>query len=127
MLLGDGSKVLVIAFTHATNDAKESQLSEVRAHALAEGAAQRPVPRAIAWGYENESGIPFVLDAGDPRSPEDRPAVIPRYDGPANVVVFEAPNRLEGASGELSPLANGSNPTGVWGTGPTPDLDTPSR
>jgi len=90
MVLGDGTKVLVTAWSHPTTAATEAQLSEVRAHALAEG-AERPVPRAFAWGHENDSGIPFVLDAGDPRPQEDRPTVIPRYDGPSSVVVREVP------------------------------------
>ena len=91
MILGDGTNVFVTAWSHPTTAATEAQLTEVRAHALAEGAAERPVPRAFAWGYDNDSGIPFVLDAGDPRPPEDRPLVIPRYDGPSMVVVREVP------------------------------------
>lgn len=89
MVLGDGSKVLVTAWSHPTTNATEAQLSEVRLQALAQGAAERPVPRAFAWGHDNDSGIPFVLDAGDPRLPKDRPAVVPRYDGPSMVVVHE--------------------------------------
>ena len=91
MVLGDGTKVFVTAWSHPTTDATEAQLSEVRAYALAEGAAERPVPRAFAWGQDNDSGVPFVLDAGDPRPPEDRPPVIPRYDGPSMVFVCEVP------------------------------------
>jgi len=70
MMLGDGTKVFVTAWSYPTTPATEAQLSEVRAHALAEGAAERPVPRAFAWGHDNDSSIPFVLDAGDPRPPE---------------------------------------------------------
>jgi hypothetical protein len=91
MILGDGTKVFVTAWSHPTTAATEAQLTEVRAHALAERAAERPVPRAFAWGYDNDSGIPFVLDAGDPRPPEDRQPVIPPYDGPSIVVVREVP------------------------------------
>ena len=91
MTLGDGSRVLVTAWSHPTTAATEIQLNEVRRHALAEGAAERTVPRAFAWGYENDSGIPFVLDAGDPRAPQDRPSVVPHYDGPPMVVVGEVP------------------------------------
>ena len=89
MVLGDDTKVLVTAWSHPTTKGTEAQLSKVRAQALGEGAAQRPVPRAFAWGHDNDSGIPFVLDAGDPRPPSDRPAVIPRYDGPPDVFVRE--------------------------------------
>jgi len=93
MGLGDGSKVLVTAWSHPTTEATEAQLNDVRVHALAEGAAERPVPRAFAWGYDNDSGIAFVLDAGDPRAPEHRPAAIPRYDGPALVVDRDVPDQ----------------------------------
>ena len=91
MILGDGTKVLVTAWSHPTTVEIEGQLSEVKAHAMAEGASERPVPRVFAWGYDNDSGIPFVLDAGDPRPPATRPPAIPRYDGPPNVVVRAVP------------------------------------
>lgn len=48
MILGDGTKVLVTAWSHPTTVEIEEQLSEVRAHAMAEGAPERPVPRAFA-------------------------------------------------------------------------------
>jgi hypothetical protein len=97
MVLGDGTKVFVTAWSHPATAATEAQLSKVRARALAEGAAERPTPRAFGWGYEDGSDIPFVLDAGDPRPQEDRPTVIPRYDGPSSVVVGEVrPEPSEG-------------------------------
>lgn len=102
MVLGDGSKVLVTAWSHSTTEATENQLREVRSHARAAGAAERPVPRALAWGHENESGIPFVLDAGDPRLPEDIHPVIPYYDGPSMVDVQEvSPESSGGRQGGL--------------------------
>lgn len=50
MMLGDGTKVFVTAWSHPTTPATEAQLSEIRAHALAEGAAERPVPPGIRLG-----------------------------------------------------------------------------
>lgn len=87
MRLGNGSAVAVTAWNYPTTEDRENQLREVRERALSEGAETRPVPRAMAWGFDNQSGIPFVLDAGDPRPPEDRPLLIPRHDGPPRVVV----------------------------------------
>jgi hypothetical protein len=89
MVLGDGSKVLVTAWDHEMTAEAEAQLVDVRAHAVADGAMDRPMPRAWAWGRDNDTGIPFVLDAGDPRPPDAIPADIPRYDGPPGVVVRE--------------------------------------
>jgi hypothetical protein len=89
MVLGDGSKVLVTAWDHEMTEEAEAQLADVRAHAVADGALDRPVPRSFAWGRDSDSGIPVVIDAGDPRPPELRPTVIPRYDGPPDVVVRE--------------------------------------
>ena len=101
MVLGDGSKVLVTAWSHPTTAATETQLREVRAYALARGATERPVPRAFAWGHDNDSGIPFVLDAGDPRLPEDIPPSSPATTGP-QVEVQEVPPRPSGG-GPTSP------------------------
>lgn len=89
MLLGDGSRVLVTAWSHTMTEEAQRQLQDVRRQALAD-ATGRATPRAFAWGREDVSGIPFLLDAGDPRAPEDRPTVFPRYDGPPEVVVHEA-------------------------------------
>ncbi len=89
MVLGDGSKVLVTAWDHEMTAEAEAQLVDVRARVVADGALDRPVPRAWAWGWDNDTAIPWVLDAGDPRPPEAIPADIPRYDGPPNVVVCE--------------------------------------
>ncbi len=90
MVLGDGTKVLVTAWSHPTTEAIEAELEKVRSNAMARGAAQRPVPRAFAWGTDVDFHVPFVLDAGDPRPPADRPKIIPRYDGPSLVEVHEA-------------------------------------
>jgi hypothetical protein len=98
MLLSDGTKVFVTAWSHPTTAAKEAQLSEMRARALAEGAAARLVPRAFAWGHDDDSGIPVVIDLGDPRPETDRPSVIPRYDGPPALTVVEVPTTTEGSS-----------------------------
>jgi hypothetical protein len=91
MVLGDGTKVWVTAWSHPTTADVEEQLVQVRTRALAEGASERPVPRAFAWGHDNDSGIPFVLDAGDPRPIETRRPIVPRYDGSADVFVWEVP------------------------------------
>lgn len=101
MMLGDGTKVFVTAWSHPTTAEVEEQLIQVRTHALAAGAFERPVPRAIAWGHDNESGIPFVLDAGDPRPTEARPPIIPRYDGPPDVSVGEVPAEPEADGPEV--------------------------
>ncbi len=87
MTLGDGTLVWVTAWSYPTTPDAEEQLVSVRARAISDGASERPVPRVFAWGTDNDMGIPFVLDAGDPRPPEARPPVIPRYDGPPDVVV----------------------------------------
>lgn len=89
MVLGDGSKVWVTAWYHETTAEAEAQLVDVRARFMADGAGDRPVPRAWAWGHDNDSGIPIMLDAGDPRPADAIPAVIPRYDGPPDVYVRE--------------------------------------
>ena len=96
MVLGDGSKVWVTAWDHETTPDAEARLSDVRARAVADGALDRPVPRAWAWGRDNDSGIPFVLDAGDPRPVDAIPEDIPRYDGPPEVVVVEIEPRERG-------------------------------
>jgi len=95
MTLGDGTKVWVTAWSHPTTAETEAQLCQVRASAMAEGASERPVPRSFAWGYDNDSGIPIVLDAGDPRPVEARPLIVPRYDGPGDVVVRELRTETE--------------------------------
>ncbi|KRF23647.1 hypothetical protein [Phycicoccus sp. Soil803] len=87
MMLGDGTRVFVVATTAPTSPEREAQLVAIRTLALAAGAADRPVPRAFAWGTDDATGVPVLIDAGDPRPPEDRPALIPRYDGPADVWV----------------------------------------
>ena len=90
MLLGDGTKVLVVAWSDAMTPELEDQLARVRTHALAQG-SERPVPRATGWGTEDATGVPFILDAGDPRPPGTWPSEIPRYDGPPDVYVAELP------------------------------------
>jgi hypothetical protein len=89
MLLGDGTRVLVTAWKHPTSEQTEAQLRSIRAQALKNGAADRPVPRSFAWGTDDDSGIPVVIDAGDPRDEADRPAHVPFFDGPSNVEVYE--------------------------------------
>lgn len=87
MVLGDGSKVWVTAWDHETTAEAEAQLVDIRARAMADGAGDRPMPRAWAWGNDDDSGIPIVLDAGDPRPTDAIPAIIPRHDGPPDVVI----------------------------------------
>jgi hypothetical protein len=111
MLLGDGTKVPVVAWSCAMSAGVEQQLAKVRALACAE-ASDRPVPRASAWarGTEDGTGIPYVLDAGDPRPPEDRPTIIPGYDGPPEVCVGElAPEAMRGNEGVGSEILRGAH------------------
>lgn len=93
MLLGDGTRVFVVATKAPTSREREANLVAIRRQALAAGAAQRPVPRAFAWGTDDSTGVPVLIDAGDPRPPEERPALIPRYEGPPDVWVGRMPAR----------------------------------
>lgn len=90
LLLGDGTRVLVIAWRHSSNEDIEAQLRSIRAEAQANRADERPIPRAFGWGTD-ASGVPFVMDAGDPRDGQDQGADIPYFDGPPSVHVAEMP------------------------------------
>lgn len=112
MTLGDGSLAWVTAWSHPTTPEAEEMLVNVRTRAMAEGASERPVPGAFAWGTDNDSGTPFMLDAGDPRPVEARPPIIPRYDGPAGVVVRKMPAEGESPEGLSGPdLPRAARPT----------------
>ena len=92
MVLGDGTKILVSAWSHATTEAAESRdVAEHSKKRLGHRAAQRPSPRAFGWGTDDDFHIAVLIDVGDPRPPEERPAIIPPYDGPSLIEVHEMP------------------------------------
>lgn len=87
MQLGDGRKLVVIAWHHNTSAEIEELVKQIHAQAVALGEDVRPTPRCFGWGSDPESGAPYLIDAGDPRPASARTAPEAAYDGKAAVTV----------------------------------------
>lgn len=70
MMLGDGSKVWVLAFSAPVGPDLQEMIDRAKQAVLAQ-AESRAAPRAFAWGEENETGVPSIIDLGDPRPGRD--------------------------------------------------------
>ena len=91
MLLGNGTRVWVVAYSEPVNEALAQEAERARRAVLAE-AGGRHAPRAFAWGSEHGTGVPSILDLGDPRPEGERPEVYPPHDGPSNLWIGEMPD-----------------------------------